>query len=268
MTISPTENHSKQSIETELISHGYLVLQNLFRKRDTQEVLQVAKKAFAGINFESTNIHKTFSVSDVLHKNTSTDLSIEYKKKDGYESFMMTYDLTAHLAISTYTMQQIEYGPDAKHPIIEASNAFRSTLKLFETQSMKSIFSELEPGDKSYIGILLNHSEPYSKCFGSHYELHRDDHYNSIVFSVQLNSKPTQWNIGRNVDSLDLILQDQGSMIVMDSFDSSERISPWHTPIIDSWPRNAVVVVCQGTYRERFMDWLAESGSAREQQGK
>ncbi len=267
-----SELPTKQTPEEILRTRGYLLLDRPFEISRIDRTHERVCEAFAPLIPSEDDIHTTLyefndeeSDSDPFfyERGKIATPRMDYKGRPGYRQLMMSLEFSTLVAQMWASGQRYEWkqthGPQE---IKTAEQAFISILELFSTQAMESIFAPAPESLGSYCGFLLNDSAPFSVCFGYHYELHQDRHENAVVISVQLSPTSTPWKIGRNLDSLDTVVQDQGAMMVMEAMDYDQRISPWHMPCIGEMPRNAAVVVFAGIYRERFMTWLADHASA------
>lgn len=257
----------------ELERAGYLVLPRPFDIQRVNQAHQTIRNTFSRFSNTSDETHRTLyevNEEDETHMDPRfyeqgkvAIPRIEYKGRPGYRQLMMTLDFSAEFANLHCSGKHYEWGvTHGQEDIKKSLDGFASVIDLFSTQAMESIFAPVVHGDNSYCGFLLNDSAPHSVCFGYHYELHQDRHENAIVVSVQLSPTTTPWKIGRDLDGLETIVQQQGSMIVMEAHDYVNRMSPWHMPCIGENPRNAAVIVFEGTYRDRFVTWLAEHGRA------
>ena len=267
-----SESAVKRTPEETLSTHGYLLLERPFEISRVHHSHERVREAFAPMAPSEDDIHTTLyefndeetdSDPHFYERGKIATPRMDYKGRSGYRQFMMSLESSTLIAQLWASGKQYEWkethGPEA---IKDAEQAFLSILELFSGQAMEPIFAPAPESLGSYCGFLLNDSAPFSVCFGYHYELHQDRHENAIVISVQLSPTPTPWKIGRNLDALDTVVQDQGAMMVMEAMDYDQRISPWHMPCIGEMPRNAAVVVFAGIYRERFMSWLTDHASA------
>lgn len=267
-----SETNTTHSPNLDLKGKGYLVLPRPFETSRVDAIYESVRRVFSNFDSEEV-IHRTlYEVSDEDESHLDPRFyeqgkiaipKMDYKGRLGYKQLMMSLEFSTEFAelfaLGKKYQWRKTHGPEN---IKEAERAFEGVLDLFSTQAMNSIFAPVEHEDESYCGFLLNDSAPHSVCFGYHYELHQDRHENAVVVSVQLSKTATPWKIGRDLDQLDTVVQEQGSMVVMEAYDYEQRMSPWHMPCIGDFSRNAAVVVFSGVYRDRFMGWLAEHASA------
>ena len=264
-----TFSNTQEVLETK----GFLVLPQPFEIGRVRKVHNIVQNSFNSIKFDDEVLHRTlYEIDDTHEGNVDPRFyergkvavpRIDFKSREGYRQLMMSLDFSMEFAYDWIKDGAYKWGKTHGSDQIKKSDiAFASIIDLFSTQAMSSIFSRTDPDQETYCGFLLNDSAPHSVCFGYHYELHQDQHQNAIVVSVQLSPQPTEWKIGRNLDNLETLVQEQGSMVVMEAFDYENRASPWHMPCIGDSPRNAAVVVFAGLYRDRFVRWLEEHATA------
>ncbi len=271
LTPDTRPSDTARSPQAVLHERGYLVLPHPFELNLVEHVHGVVKKSFS--QFDDDETHRTlYELSDEDDSHLDPRFyeqgrvaipKMDFKGRTGYKQLMMTLEFSTEFAELFSAGEVYEWGTThGPQEIKKSHQAFAAILELLSTQAMDSIFRPVEESSDSYCGFLLNDSAPHSVCFGYHYELHQDRHDNAVVVSIQLSSTPTPWKIGRDLDQLDTVVHDQGSMIVMEAYDYDQRRSPWHMPCIGDFSRNAAVVVFSGIYRDRFMDWLSDHAPA------
>lgn len=252
--------------KSELSGLGYVLLSNVCEPEVVELTGLVVKDVFDSIIFDEDEVFKIVyeirtkeqDVSQVAtyKEGEIADPVLEYKQSVNFKQLMLSFDF------SNYLVDKVKYG-SAENKQFHIQKELKRSFEAFENSiqllNQIGILDELDTkssGDDSYFGFLLNDSASFSKRFGQHYDLHKDDHINSVVVSLQLSPRPTVWKIGRDLESLEEVVQHQGDMVVMDAYDRKDRQSPWHLPLISDSYRNALVMVFSGNYRDSFIRWM------------